>query len=659
MTVWVKCGDGRIKLAPYKGAVRGYEVVGCERLVESCIIPDNYRGKPIVSIDSIAFDGAYIIKELFIPDSVRYIYDGAFEEMPSLERVRVPLGTSKDTVARLFSDESTAVFYGTSGLCEEDIPDDGGKMLVDDDYTEAVSEASHDITILNPRADKNKVGENKGRFRFMQAVKTAAFFLPTLVGAIIPFDIFGARTGHYLNIVAEGSIGLGWAITLYVIYCIAALLVGICFTYQMFGREKYIDRHTVRNTKTYNKAAAIVSSASAIIVALNLAYILPNIGKDKITFAGGNVNEIVYLHTSEEIELPTPTRDNDEYEDYYTTYTFRYWKIDGRHYMAGAIYNPTGWERAEAVFEAADYATLYISTDSAQIRVDYDSFTETKTSGELAIRLGTEVTLTASFSYNNVKELYINSKEVSNPYIFTMEKHTSAYAKSISDGCFAEGTLVTLADGSVKAVEDLVVGDELLVFNHITGKLDTAPMFINAHALGEAEEYEVITLAFSGGESLKIVDEHAVYDITDGKYAYINRNNAHSLIGHTFAAVSGGEVSETTLTGVDIERRTTKIYNPVSSEHVNLIAGGVLTNSACTVDMFEYDEDMRYDEAAMARDIAEYGLYGYEVFEDYISFATYEAFPLRYYKVAVEKGLCTFDDVMVLIRHYLNDTTAK
>lgn len=657
MTFWVKCGDGKIQLAPYKGDKNRYEVVGCSRYMQSCIIPESFRGKPIVSIDSTAFDKSSIINEIFIPDSIKYIYKGALSKLPLLKRARVPLCVSSEMIKELFYDESIEVFYGTKGF-EEEVDDGGGKVFIEDADEDEVT-AGHRIHILMPHENIYKVNQNKWRFRLMQAFKIAAFFLLTVIAAIVPFDIFNARTGHYLNIVAKGSIGLGWTITLYVIYCIAALIIGISFTSEMLLKEKYIDRNTTRGTKPYNIASVIIATVGLAIISINLAFILPNIGKEKITLAGGNVNEIIYLGEDETVSLPTPIRDNDDHKTHYTKYTFKCWDIDGRYYNAGAEYNPTGWERAEAVFEVVDCATLSVSTSNAQIRVDYGTMTETLTDGEIEIPLGTEVTLLATYTYNNAKELDVNSKEVSNPYKFVMEAHTYAYAKSVSDGCFVEGTMVTLADGSTKAVEDLVVGDELLIFNHLTGKLDTAPMFINAHALQEPEEYEVISLTFSGGERLSIVDEHAVFDITDGKYAYINKYNANGLIGHAFAATNIDGVGETTLVDVKIERRLTRIYNPVSEVHVNLVAGSLLTNSACTVDMFEYADDMSYDKEAMQSDIAKYGLYDYDVFSDYIPYAAYEAFPLRYYKVATEKGLCTFEDVIVLITHYLNDTTVR
>ena len=56
----------------------------------------------------------------------------------------------------------------------------------------------------------------------------------------------------------------------------------------------------------------------------------------------------------------------------------------------------------------------------------------------------------------------------------------------------AEGTLITLADGSQKPVEDLTMDDMLLVWNHHTGDFDVAPMvFIDSEPVAN---YEIIHL---------------------------------------------------------------------------------------------------------------------------------------------------------------------
>lgn len=44
------------------------------------------------------------------------------------------------------------------------------------------------------------------------------------------------------------------------------------------------------------------------------------------------------------------------------------------------------------------------------------------------------------------------------------------------DKCLAEGTMITLADGTQKAVEQLTGNEKLLVWNLLTGEFDIAPM---------------------------------------------------------------------------------------------------------------------------------------------------------------------------------------
>jgi hypothetical protein len=54
----------------------------------------------------------------------------------------------------------------------------------------------------------------------------------------------------------------------------------------------------------------------------------------------------------------------------------------------------------------------------------------------------------------------------------------------------------------------------------------------------------------------------------------------------------------------------------------------------------------------MQSDIDKYGLYSYEDFKDYASYEFYSAFPTQYLKVAVGKGLITYDQILHLIERY-------
>lgn len=99
------------------------------------------------------------------------------------------------------------------------------------------------------------------------------------------------------------------------------------------------------------------------------------------------------------------------------------------------------------------------------------------------------------------------------------------------DSCVAEGTLITLADGSQVPVENLTGGEMLLVWNLYTGSFDIAPILvIDSDAL---KQYEVIKLTFSDGTTVDVISEHGFFDVDLNKYVYLDKY-AEEYIGHIF-----------------------------------------------------------------------------------------------------------------------------
>ena len=94
------------------------------------------------------------------------------------------------------------------------------------------------------------------------------------------------------------------------------------------------------------------------------------------------------------------------------------------------------------------------------------------------------------------------------------------------------------------------------------------------------------------------------------------------------------------------------VYSPASIWHLNLVAENILTLSSGMVNFFEYDENLKYIDEYMQKDIEKYGLYTYDDFKDYISIEVFNAFPFKYFKVAVGKGLITFNRILELIQYY-------
>ncbi len=228
------------------------------------------------------------------------------------------------------------------------------------------------------------------------------------------------------------------------------------------------------------------------------------------------------------------------------------------------------------------------------------------------------------------------------------------------DTCIAAGTLITLADGTQKAVEDLTGNEMLLVWNLQTGTFDSAPiLFIDSDP---AAEYSVINLYFSDGTQTKVISEHGFWDHDLNKYVYLDKDAAQ-YIGHWFNILStdedGNRVTEKVqLVNVVIQNEYTVAYSPVTYGHLCYYVNGMLSMPGGIeglFNIFEVDaETMKYDEAQMQADIAQYGLFTYEEFAEIfpISEEVFEAFNGQYLKVAMGKGLIDAEGLQILIERY-------
>ena len=233
------------------------------------------------------------------------------------------------------------------------------------------------------------------------------------------------------------------------------------------------------------------------------------------------------------------------------------------------------------------------------------------------------------------------------------------YAKW-KDACVAEGSLITLADGTQKAVEDLTGDEQLLVWNMFTGTFDTAPiLFIDSES---RQEYEVINVSFSDGTTVKVISEHAFWDFDLNKYVFL-RADAARYIGHWFNkqtvnADGEKEWSKVQLVDVELTREITAAYSPVTYGHLCYYVNGMLSMPGATeglINIFDVDGDtMKIDEASFNKDIEKYGLFTYEEFAELlpISEEVFDAFGGQYLKVAIGKGLTDMDKLAELIARY-------
>ena len=160
---------------------------------------------------------------------------------------------------------------------------------------------------------------------------------------------------------------------------------------------------------------------------------------------------------------------------------------------------------------------------------------------------------------------------------------TNMYANS----CFIEGTQITLADGSKKAIEDITYDDNLLVWNFYEGKFDVAkPEWIMRPRT--ASRYNLVK--FEDGTELGLVGSngyHRIYNKEVGAFTHTGTddtpNGTTTFTEHNiFVKVVSQEIIE----------KPVRYYNIITKGHFNLFANGILTS--CRLSNKYKIENMKY-----------------------------------------------------------------
>ncbi len=248
--------------------------------------------------------------------------------------------------------------------------------------------------------------------------------------------------------------------------------------------------------------------------------------------------------------------------------------------------------------------------------------------------------------YNNTN-YYVNQTS----YQFTMPDY-DVVLHAFSDGCFASGTLITIADGNKKPIEEIKQGDVIMSWNFITGKLETMPVSLYWDH-GE-DVYDIINLCFSDNTILRVITCHGLFDYDLNEFVYINENNYLDYVGHKFVSIKADGVLEIlTLQSAYISIEQTGCYSLRSACNDNAIAGGMLTltteDAKGFLTYFDVGDNLMYDATLMQSDIDKYGLYTYEEWKDYVSYEEFVALNGKYFKILIGKGIISKEDIFTLI----------
>jgi hypothetical protein len=239
---------------------------------------------------------------------------------------------------------------------------------------------------------------------------------------------------------------------------------------------------------------------------------------------------------------------------------------------------------------------------------------------------------------------YYQPKESYAPIIQVVE------TKPANDGCFAPGTRILTSDGTYKCVENIKEGDRILAYDHYKGAVCEEVILANVHDISTKKEYKTIFLHFEKEISLSIVKSHALFDMTDNKYVWIDDCNVQEYIGHKFAFCSDGSIESVRLLQYRVETGFTNYYMPLSRYHLNVFAEGILTMppTKLTVNLFDVGADMRYDLSVVEKT----GKTSYDDIKNIVSFEEYSALPCEYLAGVMYLKKCDLSDFEYVMRLY-------
>ena len=214
---------------------------------------------------------------------------------------------------------------------------------------------------------------------------------------------------------------------------------------------------------------------------------------------------------------------------------------------------------------------------------------------------------------------------------FATNVNGTAYGTDISiyvSVCLAEGTLVSLSDGTAKAIEDIDYIDDIIVWNFDEAKFDTAkPLYIKQPEV--TTKYNL--LEFSDGSYLKTIVQHRIFNKQAGKFTYPMTSD--TPIGTITFNVKGEEII---LIKKSVVMEEVKYYNVITDYHMNLFGNGILTsigyNNLYPIQNMKFIKDTRKE----------------------IAMSEYVGIPTKYYR-----GLRLSEQVGISIENTINYVSVR
>ena len=221
------------------------------------------------------------------------------------------------------------------------------------------------------------------------------------------------------------------------------------------------------------------------------------------------------------------------------------------------------------------------------------------------------------------------------------------------ESCLAPGSLITMADGTQKAVEDIKLYDLVLTWNFFTGEYQVMPVISIEKRTNVVCNLATITL--ENGYQIKIINSQSFFDYDTKQYFVIDLDNPDMYIGRNIAITDETGFTSSRIANITVEKTTSDTYELLTAYNLNVIADGMLTTSPYVVyyNFFEIDENNMINMDVLSQDIETYGLFTYDEWSQYISQEAFDVVMVAYLKIAIGKGYATYDDILRVCMLYL------
>lgn len=151
---------------------------------------------------------------------------------------------------------------------------------------------------------------------------------------------------------------------------------------------------------------------------------------------------------------------------------------------------------------------------------------------------------------------------------------SSSSSKSSGSSCLVEGTQITLADGTKKAIDDITYDDLLLVWSYDKGRLVYEyPLWLEQE--GISDNYLLTT--FSDGTELKTVMEHAIFSVDHNEFVSVTDTERFKVGTKVLKLNEENQYEIVEVTSIKTIYEKAKFYFVASTRYYNVFANDLLT----------------------------------------------------------------------------------